>query len=74
MFQRYFFNKKAVFQLGPVFRGMEKMLNNHTEAEIVATQWAKCIEKAYKDIKILKSNRIYMIKYEELVKNPKSED
>ncbi len=73
MFRRYFFNKRVVYQLGPVFKGMEKMLNNHTEAEIVAIQWAKCIEKAYKDLKNIESNRVHIIKYERLVKNPESE-
>mgnify|MGYP000321281198 CR=1 FL=1 len=51
----------------------EKMLKNHTEVEIIALQWAKCIEKAYKDIKNIASNRVHIIKYEELVKNPESE-
>jgi len=73
MFRRYFFNKRVVYQLGPVFKGMEKLLHNHSEAEIVAIQWAKCIEKAYKDIKNIESGRVHIIKYEGLVKNPESE-
>jgi len=73
MFRRYFFNKRVVYQLGPVFKGMEKMLHNHSEAEIVAIQWAKCIEKAYKDIKNIESGRVHIIKYEGLVKNSKTE-
>jgi len=72
MFRRYFFNKRIVYQLGPVFKGMEKMLSNHTEAEIVAMQWAKCLEKANKDLNKIDSDRSCIIKYEELVKNPKS--
>ena len=72
MFQRFFI-KKVVFQLGPVFKDMEKMLNNHTELEIVALQWAKCIEKSYKEIKNIESNRVHFLKYEELVKNSKTE-
>ena len=73
MFQRFFI-KKVVFQLGPVFKDMKKMINNHhSEIEIVALQWAKSIEKSYKEIKNIESNRVHFLKYEELVKNSKTE-
>ena len=49
---------------------MGTLTKNHTEAEIVAMQWAKCIEKAYKDLKNIESDRVHIIKYEEFVKTP----
>jgi hypothetical protein len=73
MFQRFFI-KKVVFQLGPVFKDMKKMINNHhSEIEIVALQWAKSIEKSYKEIKNIEPNRVHIIKYEKLVTNSEYE-
>ena len=69
LFYRFFFMKKKVYKLGPVFKGMNDLLCNHTEEEVVALQWSVCIGKAYDDITKIDSDRVYFLKYENLVNN-----
>ena len=68
--RRYLFSSEGNFFLGPIYKGMREELSNYTEEEIVAIQWAKCIEKAYEDLKKIHNNRVYIIKYEDFVKAP----
>ena len=73
LLRRYVFNKNVVYQLGPVFKGMDDVRYNHTEEEVVAIQWSKCIGKAYDDIQKIEPSRVHYIKYEDLVNNPNRE-
>ena len=68
--RKYIFKSKKNFFLGPIYKGMDKDINNYTEPEIVAIQWAKCIERAYEDLKNINKSRIHVIRYEDLVKAP----
>jgi len=73
LFYRFFLVKSKVYKLGPVFKGMNDLLRNHSEEEVVALQWAKCIEKAYDEISLVDSDRVYILKYENLVNNVATE-
>jgi len=69
MFGYYFNRKNKIYKLGPVYKGMEKMLYSCTEEEVVAMQWSVCMSKAFDDIHKIDPNRVYFVKYEELVGN-----
>lgn len=71
--RRYVFKNNVVYQLGPVFKGMDDVCCNHTEEEVVAIQWSKCIGKAYDDVHNIEPSRVHYIKYEELVNNSNTE-
>jgi ACT domain-containing protein len=71
--RRYVFKNNVVYQLGPVFKGMDDVRYNHTEEEVVAIQWSKCIGKAYDDVQKIEPSRVHYIKYEDLVNNSNTE-
>ena len=71
--RRYVFKNNGLYQLGPVFKGMDDVSYNHTEEEVVAIQWSKCIGKAYDDVQKIEPSRVHYIKYEDLVNNSNTE-
>ena len=73
LYRKVFCKKKYVYQLGPIFKDMDRLSSSHSEAEMVALQWARCVDKAYFDLSKIDKNRVHTVKYEDFVNNPGEE-
>ena len=51
---------------GPRFTGMDDMLRSSSLAEVCATQWARSVELAARDLDAIGLDRVHRIRYEDL--------
>lgn len=58
---------------GPHFIGMEEILQQYSLPEICAIQWQRCVEKADLDLSSIPKQQVFIIRYEDFVKNPNLE-
>lgn len=63
--------KKRLAYWGPRFTGMDEMLQSRSLAEICAAQWAISVSKAAQDLATLEPERVYRLRYEDFVSQPK---
>lgn len=58
---------------GPLYNGIATDVKEKTLMEVCALQWKNCAEKTIFERKYLQEERIFDMRYEEFVKNPKAE-
>jgi hypothetical protein len=58
---------------GPRFEGMDAMLRTSSLAEVCATQWARSVQHAARDLESIGSDRVVRVRYEDLTADPASE-
>lgn len=63
-------SEKRLATWGPRFSGMQDILREQGLEAVCASQWARCVESASRDLAQLDSEQVLHIRYEELVENP----
>jgi len=57
---------------GPRFPGMADLVGKRPIEEVCALQWQQCVERAEADLGQLPAERVFRIKYEEFVQDPRT--
>ena len=70
---RLFSPEKRLAFWGPRFAGMQEMLRERSLPEVCAYQWQRCVERAAMDLDAIAPQRVYRLRYEDLVRDPKTE-
>ncbi len=58
-------------QWGPKIKNIDKIIQENSLCSIAAIQWKSCSEVAKQDLKELNNNKVFTLKYEDFVNNPK---
>ena len=58
---------------GPRYAGIDVDIRSKPLIEVCATQWARCVTKAFSDLAKYPRSRVYTLRYEEFVRNPLAE-
>lgn len=58
---------------GPRFQGMQELLQERSLPEVCAYQWKRCVERAEMDFRNIPPERVYKLRYEDLVRDPGAE-
>ena len=56
---------------GPRFRGFAEFARSSTVAELCARQWRECVELAARDLAAIPAERVFRLRYEDLVRRPR---
>lgn len=64
---------QALSSWGPRFDGMDAALRDEPLARVAAMQWARCVARTRVAVRPLPSDRVYLLSYEELVTDPRTE-
>jgi len=70
---RLFSGEKRLAFWGPRFQGMQELLQERSLPEVCAYQWKRCVERAEMDFRRIPAQRVYQLRYEDLVLDPKVE-
>ena len=66
-------HQKRLAFWGPRFQGMQELLQECTLPEVCAYQWKRCVERAEMDFNTMSDQRVYKLRYEDLVRDPGTE-
>jgi hypothetical protein len=58
---------------GPRFAGLEQALQQFSLVEVCAIQWQRCMENSQRDFASIDPSRVYQVRYETFVEQPKVE-
>jgi hypothetical protein len=58
---------------GPRFEGMQELLQAHSLPEVCAHQWRRCVERSASNFRTIPAQRVYQLRYEDLVREPDAE-
>jgi len=70
---RLFSREKRLAFWGPRFQGMQELLQERSLPEVCAYQWKRCVERAEMDFHNIPAQRVYQLRYEDLVRDPSTE-
>ncbi|WP_298418036.1 sulfotransferase [uncultured Kordia sp.] len=68
--KKFFTKTESLSFWGPVYKGIDKDVANHSLMEVCAKQWQTCAEHTIKDRVSVPAENIFDVKYEEFVTNP----
>jgi len=72
-FHLLFSSEKRLAFWGPVLDNMDFILAKHSLEEICAIQWKQCVDFATESFERIAEEKVYNIRYENFVKNPKDQ-
>ena len=55
---------------GPVFNGLDQLLETRSRIEVCGVQWQKCVEEAFRGLDDVPKDGVFEISYEDLVDRP----
>ena len=65
-------DKKRFGTWGPRYAGIDEDVAVKELIEVCALQWARCVERALRDLNSLPSEQVLTIRYEDFVRNPRN--
>lgn len=71
--KKLFSREKRLAFWGPIYPGMTEDLKNKSLVEVCGTQWSECVQYAYNDLLQIDAERVYTLKYEDFVRDPRNE-
>jgi hypothetical protein len=71
--RRLFRDERHLPSWGPRFAGMDAALHTQTLPSVAALQWARCAVRSRADLAALSPERVYRVRYEQLVSWPRAE-
>lgn len=65
-------NRGDVGTWGPRYKGIDEDVSSKGILETCAIQWARCVDRALRDLRTLPGDRVLTVRYEDFVREPRS--